>query len=45
MLTFEDSFWSLVLQMNVPLVLSLGQYRHEVGRFQGQYGNTIVLPY
>ena len=42
MLTFEDSFWSLVLQVNVPLVLSLGQYRHEVGRLQGRASTNLL---
>ena len=35
MLTIEVSFWLLVLQIKLPLVYSLGQYLHIVGRLQG----------
>ena len=36
MLTIEFSFKLLVLQVKRPLVLSLGQYLHVVGRLHGR---------
>ena len=39
---FELSLWLLVLQMKLPLVLSLGQYLHEDGRLQGRVTASLL---